>query len=106
MAVPGGGDRDEADQERRVVAGVVLRRHQEAVDRVALGDRQLDREQRDRDGDDRVGEEGQPLRGARVGLQVILVILVAFAVRRSSPAPAYETTYHPVNVDHGPGFWR
>jgi hypothetical protein len=28
------------------------------------------------------------------------------AISQSSPAPAYETTYHPVNVDHDPGFWR
>jgi hypothetical protein len=78
---------------------------------VAFRERQLDREQRDRDGDDRVGEEGQPLRGARVGLQAILVVLpspssLPSAISQSSPAPAYETTYHPVNVDHDPGFWR
>jgi hypothetical protein len=59
---------------------------------VAFRERQLDREQRDRDGDDRVGEEGQPLRGARVGLQVILVVLavpVVFAVRHQ---PVFSRT--------------
>jgi hypothetical protein len=47
---------------------------QERRDPAARGNRQLDGEQRDRDGDHRVGEEGQPLGGPRIGFQRVAVI--------------------------------
>ena len=74
MITPRRGDRREADQERRIVAGVAPDRRPERRHRVTFGHRQLDSQQRDRDGDHRIGKEGQPLRRARPVLHFAFVV--------------------------------
>jgi hypothetical protein len=74
MIGPRRGDREEADQEGGIMAGFVPDRSPEQVYRASLGQRKLDGEQRDRDGDDRIGEQVQPIRRTRLGLGFDLVI--------------------------------
>ena len=46
-------------------------------------------------------------RGSSIASSVIAMAMTASEKKVSrSAARAYETTYHPVNVDHGPGFRR
>ena len=56
------------------MAGFVPDRSPEQGYRASLGQRKIDGEQRDRDGDHRIGEQGQPIRRARLGLGFDLVI--------------------------------
>jgi len=61
VIAPRGGDRDKADQERQVLAIVVAGRRPERGGGGALGHRQVDGEQRDRDCGNGVGKEDQPI---------------------------------------------
>jgi len=72
VVAPRRRDNDEADQEREVVAVVVPDREPEPRHGAPLWHRQVDREQRHRDGDHGVGEEGQPFGGTRVGLNIVI----------------------------------
>jgi len=71
MIPPRRGDHEEADQEGRVVTALVPDRSPEFGNRVPFRHRQVDGEQRDRDRDHRIREQGQPVR--RAGVVVDLV---------------------------------
>ena len=63
MTTPRRGDGHEADQEGHVVAVIVADLQPELMYRVPLWHRELDRQQGDRDGDDGIGKQGQPVGG-------------------------------------------
>jgi len=71
VVAPRRSDHEEANQEGRVVTALVPDRGPEFGNRVPFRHRQVDGEQRDRDRDHRVREQGQPVRCASVVVDLV-----------------------------------
>lgn len=84
MAVPVREDDEEADEEREVLREALADGGRELGGARPGGHRQLDREEGQGDGDDRVGEEGEALRR-----------ITRAIVRRRVPGPSPAHGRHP-----------
>src|SRR5579875_2021046 len=91
VSAPRGGDHREADQEGRVVTVLLPGRGPQRRRGVAGGNRQVDGQQSDGDGDHGVGEQGDPFGAPRIVFPLVVrhqVIMTATALTSNgNPAP-------------------